>query len=73
MGRYGVVGRFSAFRNNASISDGRDTGTDVCTQVTWDKIKDRDSRFGVDMSKKRQARMDIAEMTPHQDADSCWK
>ncbi|KFZ02226.1 hypothetical protein V500_00363 [Pseudogymnoascus sp. VKM F-4518 (FW-2643)] len=42
-------------------------------QVTWDKIKDRDSRFGVDMSKKRQARKDIIEMTPHQDADSCWK
>ncbi|KFY96958.1 hypothetical protein V500_02251 [Pseudogymnoascus sp. VKM F-4518 (FW-2643)] len=42
-------------------------------QVTWDKIKDRDSRFGVDMSKKRQARKDIVEMTPHQDADSCWK
>ncbi|KFY45623.1 hypothetical protein V494_00877 [Pseudogymnoascus sp. VKM F-4513 (FW-928)] len=42
-------------------------------QVPWDKIKDRDERFGIDSTKKRHTRSDIPPVPPHQDADSCWK
>lgn len=42
-------------------------------KVPWDKIKDRDTRFGIDSKKKKEARKDIPAALPHQDADSCWK
>jgi len=43
------------------------------SQVPWDKVKDRDQRYGVDMEKKRELRKDIKPADIHQDADGCWK
>ena len=33
-------------------------------QVPWEKVKDRDERFGVETRRKKEI---------HQDADGCWK
>jgi hypothetical protein len=41
--------------------------------VPWDKVKDRDQRYGVDTMKKREARKGIEEFKVHEDADGCWK
>lgn len=51
---------------------------DNCTdtddeQVPWDKVKDRDGRYGVDTSHKKEVRKGIEEAKIHEDADSCWK
>lgn len=42
-------------------------------QVPWEKVKDRDERYGVDTGKKKEARKEIRAFEPHQDADGCWK
>jgi hypothetical protein len=42
-------------------------------QVPWDKVKDRDARYGVDTMKKREVRKEIEEHKTHPDADACWK
>jgi len=42
-------------------------------QVPWNKIKDRDQRFGIETSRKKIARKDIAAVEIHGDADQCWK
>ncbi|TVY49165.1 Oil body-associated protein 1A [Lachnellula occidentalis] len=41
-------------------------------QVPWDKIKDRDERYGVDTLQKRETRKVIERAEIHGDADSCW-
>ncbi|TEY39067.1 hypothetical protein BOTCAL_0469g00020 [Botryotinia calthae] len=41
--------------------------------VPWDKVKERDERFGVDTQKKREARKGIASVDIHADADQVWK
>jgi hypothetical protein len=43
------------------------------TQVPWEKVKDRDERFGVETGRKKEARKGIESVTIHQDADGCWK
>jgi len=42
-------------------------------QVPWDKVKDRDMRYGVDTTKKREQRQYITPVDVHPDADQCWK
>jgi len=42
-------------------------------QVPWEKVKDRDERYGVDTTKKREVRKGIKETNVHGDADECWK
>ncbi|TGO19695.1 hypothetical protein BTUL_0003g01520 [Botrytis tulipae] len=42
-------------------------------QVPWDKVKERDQRFGVDTQKKREARKGIESVEIHEDADQVWK
>jgi len=42
-------------------------------QVPWDKVKDRDARYGVSTQKKRELRKDIEGIEVHEDADGCWK
>ncbi|KAF7955281.1 uncharacterized protein EAE97_000540 [Botrytis byssoidea] len=42
-------------------------------QVPWDKVKERDERFGVDTQKKREARKGIESVEIHEDADQVWK
>ncbi|KAF5879554.1 putative hydroxyacylglutathione hydrolase protein [Botrytis fragariae] len=42
-------------------------------QVPWDKVKERDERFGVDTQKKREARKGIESVDIHEDADQVWK
>ncbi|ESZ96074.1 hypothetical protein SBOR_3551 [Sclerotinia borealis F-4128] len=42
-------------------------------QVPWDKIQERDARFGVDTQKKREARLGIESVDIHEDADQAWK
>jgi len=42
-------------------------------QVPWDKIKDRDSRFGIETSRKKAVRKDLSPAAVHPDADQCWK
>ncbi|KAM0158957.1 hypothetical protein ACHAPG_003896 [Botrytis cinerea] len=42
-------------------------------QVPWDKVKERDERFGVDTEKKREARKGIESVDIHEDADQVWK
>ncbi|TGO81981.1 hypothetical protein BPOR_0955g00040 [Botrytis porri] len=42
-------------------------------QVPWDKVKERDERFGVDTMKKREARKGIESVDIHEDADQVWK
>lgn len=43
-------------------------------QVPWDKIKDRDARYGVDTKEKKEKRKQagISEVRVHPDADGCW-
>jgi hypothetical protein len=43
------------------------------TQVPWEKVKDRDERFGVETRRKKEARKKIESVTIHQDVDGCWK
>jgi hypothetical protein len=43
------------------------------TQVPWEKVKDRDERFGVETRRKKEARKEIESVTIHQDVDGCWK
>ncbi|KUJ22078.1 DUF1264-domain-containing protein [Mollisia scopiformis] len=42
-------------------------------QVPWEKVKDRDARYGVDTSHKKEIRKGVEEAQIHEDADSCWK
>jgi len=42
-------------------------------QVPWEKVKERDERFGVSTEGKREKRKIIEAVDVHQDADSCWK
>ncbi|EPE34598.1 hypothetical protein GLAREA_10292 [Glarea lozoyensis ATCC 20868] len=42
-------------------------------QVPWDKVKERDEKYGVDTMKKREARKGIEAFKVHEDADGCWK
>ncbi|PBP27457.1 hypothetical protein BUE80_DR001710 [Diplocarpon rosae] len=42
-------------------------------QVPWDKVNDRDERYGVATKDKREARRGIEEVSVHEDADGCWK
>lgn len=44
-------------------------------QVPWDKVEERDKRFGVDTLEKRRLREDLVNKDGpvHQDADGCWK
>lgn len=42
-------------------------------QVPWDKIRDRDEKFGISSSVKKQLRSQIESFEIHEDADSCWK
>jgi len=42
-------------------------------QVPWDKVKERDERFGVSTKEKREARKGIEGVEIHEDADVCWK
>lgn len=42
-------------------------------QVPWDKVADRDARYGVDTTSKREARSGIEKVEVHEDADGCWK
>jgi hypothetical protein len=42
-------------------------------QVPWDKVKDRDERYGVETSRKKEARKGIEGVEIHEDADSCWE
>lgn len=41
--------------------------------MPWDKVKERDERFGVETQKKRKAREGIESVEIHGDADGCWK
>jgi hypothetical protein len=41
--------------------------------VPWDKVKDRDDRYGVDTKQKKEKRKGIEGVEIHEDADSCWK
>ena len=41
--------------------------------MPWDKVKDRDERFGVETSRKQEARKGIEEFKVYEDADGCWK
>ena len=40
--------------------------------MPWDKVKDRDQRFGIDSTKKAEQRADIPHWTPHPESDSVW-
>jgi len=42
-------------------------------QVPWEKVKERDERFGVETEKKREARKGIEKVEIHGDADQVWK
>ncbi|KAI9646551.1 hypothetical protein NHQ30_004546 [Ciborinia camelliae] len=42
-------------------------------QVPWEKVKERDERFGIDTEKKRDARKGIESVDVHEDADQAWK
>jgi len=41
--------------------------------VPWEKVKNRDERYGVETGKKKQARKEIEHVKVHEDADGCWK
>lgn len=40
--------------------------------MPWDKVKDRDERYGVDTKQKREKRKVIEPAEVHGEADSCW-
>jgi len=42
-------------------------------QVPWDKVKERDERFGVSTQRKKEKRAGIPDAEVHGDADGCWK
>jgi hypothetical protein len=42
-------------------------------QVPWEKVKDRDERYGVETSRKKEVRKGIEGVKIHEDVDSCWK
>jgi len=42
-------------------------------QVPWEKVKDRDEKYGVGTVKKREARKGIEGVEIHADSDGCWK
>jgi len=42
-------------------------------QVPWEKIKDRDARYGVETTRKKEIRSEIESVEIHADADGCWK
>ncbi|PMD22047.1 DUF1264-domain-containing protein [Hyaloscypha hepaticicola] len=42
-------------------------------QVPWEKVKDRDERYGVETSQKKEARKEIEGVKIHGGADSYWK
>jgi len=42
-------------------------------QVPWEKVKERDERFGVVSEDKREARKGIESVEISEDADGCWK
>ncbi|KAI6245828.1 hypothetical protein HI914_06082 [Erysiphe necator] len=42
-------------------------------QVPWDVVKQRDNRFGVQTTRKREIRSQIEDAIIHEDADCCWK
>lgn len=41
--------------------------------MPWDKVKDRDERFGVETARKKELRRGIEPVEIHEDADGCWK
>jgi hypothetical protein len=41
--------------------------------VPWEKIKDRDERYGVSTDEKREQRSGIENVSVHEDADQSWK
>jgi hypothetical protein len=41
--------------------------------VPWDKVKDRDERYGVSTERKKEVRKEIEPVNIHGDADSCWE
>ena len=47
--------------------------TDKNNQVPWEKVKDRDGRYGVETSTKKVIREGIESVKVHGDADGCWK
>jgi len=42
-------------------------------QVPWEKVRERDERFGVATKDKREARKGIESVEISEDADGCWK
>lgn len=42
-------------------------------QVPWEKVKERDERYGVETSRKKEVRKGIEGVEIHEDVDSCWK
>jgi len=42
-------------------------------QVPWDKVKERDDRFGVNTAVKKEKRAELPDAKVHADADDCWK
>lgn len=41
--------------------------------MPWDRVKDRDVRFGIDTAQKKAARKGIEGVKIHDDADVWWK
>ena len=41
--------------------------------MPWEKVKDRDERYGVETSRKKEARKEIEGVKIHGGADSYWK
>jgi hypothetical protein len=41
-------------------------------EVPWQKVKDRDERYGVETSRKKEIRKGIEGVEIHADADRCW-
>lgn len=42
-------------------------------QVPWEKIKERDEKYGVSSQVKKEKRAGIPDVDIHGDADGCWK
>ncbi|RDW88791.1 hypothetical protein BP6252_00823 [Coleophoma cylindrospora] len=43
------------------------------SQVPWEKVRDRDERYGVSTEQKKVKRQGIEGVNIHEDADGCWK
>lgn len=41
--------------------------------MPWEKVTERDERFGVETGRKREARKEIENVDIHPDADQVWK